>query len=129
GAIGPSDQRNAFGGTGAHDTLRVDNIDQASPESPFSWSLLPQVDAEDWKLGNSFTFFSGIHDGYRRLPDPVLHRRSIFHLHGEYWLVRDIAEGAAEQDLEIFWLFAPDMDQLASEWTLVASSEDDKLVV
>jgi hypothetical protein len=86
------------------------------------------VRAEDWKLGNLFTFFSGVHDGYRRLPDPVLHRRSIFHLHGEYWLVRDIAEGAAEHDLETFWHFAPDVDLHASKGTLIASSENEGLV-
>jgi hypothetical protein len=87
------------------------------------------VRAEDWVAGRSFTFFSGVHDGYSRLPDPVLHRRSIFHLHGEYWLVRDIAEGAAEHDLELFWHFAPGVVLQAGEAALIASSEDEQLAV
>jgi hypothetical protein len=127
--ISLGDERNEFRGTGAHNTLRVDKSDQAVPESPFSWSSLPQVRAEDWVAGRSFTFFSGVHDGYSRLPDPVLHRRSIFHLHGEYWLVRDIAEGAAEHDLELFWHFAPGVVLQAGEAALIASSEDEQLAV
>ena len=127
--ISVGDERNAFRGTCAHNTLCVDKSDQAVPESPFSWSSLPQVRAEDWVAGRSFTFFSGVHDGYSRLPDPVLHRRSIFHLHGEYWLVRDIAEGAAEHDLELFWHFAPNVALQASDAALIASSEDEQLAV
>jgi len=126
--ISADEERNAFRGTGAHNTLRIDKLDQAVPEGPFSWSSLPEVRAEDWIAGHSFTFFSGVHDGYRRLPDPVLHRRSIFHLHGEYWLVRDIAEGAGEHELELFWHFAPDVEVTASEGALIASSGDERLV-
>ncbi len=126
--ISCGDERNRFRGTGAHNTLRVDRTDQALPRGPFSWSSLPEVRAEEWRLGNSFTFFSGVHDGYRRLPDPVLHRRSIFHLHGEYWLLRDLAEGAAEHDLEIFWHFAPGVDLREHEGTLIANFEDEKVI-
>ena len=126
--IGADDERNKFRGTGAHNTLRLDKLDQAVPQSPFSWSSLPEVRAEDWIAGHFFTFFSGVHDGYRRLPDPVLHRRSIFHLHGEYWLVRDIAEGMAEHELELFWHFAADVEVSASEGALTARSGDERLV-
>ena len=47
------------------------------------------VSAEQWIAGSIFTFFSGSHTGYRRLADPVIHRRMIFSLHGEYWLVAE----------------------------------------
>jgi hypothetical protein len=126
--ISPDDERNAFRGTAAHNTLRVDGLDQAVPESPFSWSSLPEVSAADWVPGRSFTFFSGVHDGYRRLPDPVLHRRSIFHLHGEYWVVRDVAEGTSEHDLKIFWHFMADVKLSACDDGLIASSGDERLV-
>lgn len=106
--ISAGDERSQFRGTGAHNTLRVDGLDQAVPGNPFSWTALPEVSVEKWVAGSIFTFFSGSHTGYRRLPDPVLHRRMIFHLHGEYWLVRDIAEGTGIHDLEIFWHFDTD---------------------
>ena len=44
----------------------------------FAWSSIPNVRAETWVNGRTFDFFVGSHDGYRRLPDPVLHRRSVF---------------------------------------------------
>jgi hypothetical protein len=117
-------ERNQFRGTAAHNTVRVDKLDQAVPEGPFSWSSLPEVSAEQWVRGSGFTLFSGSHTGYRRLPDPVLHRRTIFHLHGEYFLVRDVMEGPGMHDLEIFWHFAPGLKLAASENTLIADSEE-----
>jgi hypothetical protein len=130
--VSAGDERSQFRGTGAHNTLRVDGLDQATAVNAFSWTDLPEVSAEAWVTGSIFTFFSGSHTGYRRLPDPVLHRRMIFHLHGEYWLVRDIAEGAGFHDLEIFWHIAPDVNVAVSASTVTvhpASGHGEKLVL
>ena len=134
--VSAEDERNQFRSTGAHNTLRVDGLDQAVPGNPFSWTSLPEVSVEKWVAGSIFTFFSGSHTGYRRLPDPVLHRRMIFYLrgqlHGEYWLVRDIAEGAGLHDLEISWHFAADVNVAVAQSALTvhpASGQDEKLVL
>jgi hypothetical protein len=103
-------ERNQFRGTGAHNTLSVDDLDQAVPEGPFAWSLLPRIRTDCWTEGKTFTLFAGNHDGYSRLPDPVLHRRSVFHLHGGFWLVRDAVEGRQTHQLMLSWHFAPDLD-------------------
>jgi len=122
--ISPDDERNQFRGTAAHNTLRVDKLDQAIPDTPFSWRALPNVRTERWQCGSGFTFFAGSHSGYQRLDDPVLHRRMIFHLHGEYWLIRDLAAGGGVHDLELFWHFASDID-LTSSTNLVTASKRD----
>ena len=134
--VSAEDERNQFRGTGAHNTLRVDGLDQAVPGNPFSWTSLPEVSVEKWVAGSIFTFFSGSHTGYQRLTDTVLHRRMILHLrghlHGEYWLVRDIAEGAGVHDLEIFWHFAADVNLGVAQSALTvhpASGQDEKLVL
>jgi hypothetical protein len=127
--IGEGNERNQFRGTRAHNTLRIDKLDQAVPEGPFRWSSLPQSNATEWVSGETFTFFSGYHDGYKRLADPVLHRRAIFHLHGEYWLVRDTVEGSASHQLELYWHLAPDLNVAASPGVLIASSQDEKLLL
>jgi hypothetical protein len=101
--------RDDFRGTGAHNTLRVDGLDQAIPEGPFAWSSIPKVSAETWFNGQTFDFFEGSHDGYLRLPEPVLHRRSVFHVKGGLWIVRDVMEGQGSHLLETFWHFAPDL--------------------
>ncbi len=101
------DERDKFRGTGAHNTLRVDELDQAQPDGPFAWKMLPSVHADSWISGDTFSFFSGHHEGYLRLSDPVVHRRFVFHLYENFWLVRDVAEGNASHLLETFWHFHP----------------------
>jgi len=107
--------RDQFRGTAAHNTLRIDGIDQAIIHGPFSWESLPDVRTEEWIAAARFDFFSGMHDGYTRLADPVVHRRIIFNLHGEYWLVRDVAEGKAAHELELSWHFAPELQVSATD--------------
>jgi hypothetical protein len=105
----PAD-RNVFRGTGAHNTLRVDGVDQAVADEPFSWTHIPATQAENWIVGKTFTYFVGSHNGYTRLADPVVHRRHVLNIAGGLWLVRDVALGRAEHELEIRWHFAPDLD-------------------
>ncbi len=105
----PAD-RNTLRGTGAHNTLRVDGADQAEADGPFSWIHIPATKAENWIAGKSFTYFVGSHNGYARLADPVLHRRHVLKIAGGVWLVRDVALGRTEHELEIRWHFAPDLE-------------------
>jgi hypothetical protein len=121
--------RDQFRGTGAHNTLRVDNLDQAVPQGPFSWTSLPDVKADEWITGPRFDLFFGNHTGYARLSDPVIHRRAIFHLHGEYWLVRDIADGKGLHDLEVSWHFAPELQVSTSSVGFTASQLDGESLV
>jgi len=107
--IGPGDERNRFRGTRAHNTLSVDGLDQAEPAGPFAWTSIPRTQTDLWITGTSFTLFAGSHSGYERLPEPVRHRRFVFHLHGSFWLVRDVAEGSGSHLLETSWHFAPDL--------------------
>jgi len=104
--------RDTFRGTGAHNTVRVDGVDQAVADEPFSWTHIPTVQAEKWIVGKSFTYFAGSHNGYARLADPVLHRRHVLNLKGAggLWLVRDVALGKKEHELEIRWHFASDLE-------------------
>jgi hypothetical protein len=108
--IGPSGERNRFRGTRAHNTLAVDGLDQAKPEGPFAWSSIPNTQTDLWITGTNFTLFAGSHSGYEQLPEPVRHRRFVFHLHGSFWLVRDVADGTGSHLLETSWHFAPGLE-------------------
>jgi hypothetical protein len=116
-----SAERNFFRGTGAHNTMRVDGLDQAVPEGPFAWSSLPNVSTEAWVCGNNFELFLGYHDGYRRLLDPVTHRRLILHVHGGFWFIHDHAEGRLDHELEVAWHFSSDMNVSQREGTFLVS--------
>lgn len=98
-------ERNRFRGTSAHNTLQVDGCDQAEPAGPFAWRELPKVTAERWITGRTFDLFVGSHNGYYRLPQPVVHRRWVFGLKGRFWLVRDLALGEGAHRLDLFWHF------------------------
>ena len=123
--VSGGEDRNRFRGTGAHNTLRIDSLDQAVPEGPFEWSSIPTVHADTWLNGETFDFFVGSHDGYCRLPDPVLHRRFVFHVKGGLWFVRDVAEGKGNHLLETFWHFAPDFEVREERGILLAASSPD----
>ena len=115
-------ERDLFRGTGAHNTLRVDNLDQAVSEGQFAWRSVPHANAETWLTGQTFDFFAGSHDGYRRLSNPVLHLRSVFHVKGGFWFVRDVAEGQGKHLLETFWHFAPDLEVTGERGLILAKS-------
>lgn len=127
--ISNNDERNQFRGTAAHNTLRVDKLDQAVPDTPFSWRDLPNVRTERWEAGHGFTLFEGCHDGYTRLAEPVLHRRTIFYLHGDYWLIRDVADGRGDHELELFWHFAPEVNVAVARDTVVAKGHGRELAL
>ncbi len=120
--IGSGDERSTFRGTRAHNTLSVDGLDQAVPRGPFAWSSLPKTRVDSWIAAPAVTLFEGSHSGYERLPQPVRHRRFVFHIHDGFWLVRDLAEGSGSHFLETSWHFAPDLEVSAQRKAFVAAS-------
>jgi hypothetical protein len=105
--ISDTDDRDRFRSTAAHNTVRLDQQDQAVPDGPFGWNSIPEVGAELWSHGETFDLFVGRHNGYARLADPVIHRRFVFHSRGGPWLIRDVVEGSEIHEVEAAWHFAP----------------------
>jgi len=101
--VGKDSERNRFRGTRAHNTMAVDGLPQAEPKGPFAWTKLPRVAAEGWIKGRTFDLFVGSHDGYTRLPNPVLHRRWVFSLKSLFWVVRDLSLGTGKHQLDFYW--------------------------
>ncbi|MDT9110874.1 heparinase II/III domain-containing protein, partial [Escherichia coli] len=69
--------RDYFRGTSAHNTVRVDGEDQSVIGGNFMWLQKANACCDVWETTSTRDFFVGSHDGYLRLPDGVLHRRSI----------------------------------------------------
>jgi hypothetical protein len=90
--------------------MAVDGMDQAVPGDPFSWTAIPTTRVENWCAGKTFSYFSGSHDGYTRLADPVTCRRSVVRINGGSCLVRDVALGQREHELAVPWHFASDLE-------------------
>lgn len=69
--------RDYFRGTAAHNTVRVDGMDQSRSGGKFMWLEKAQTRCSHWSSTSERETFEAWHDGYRRLPDPVVHRRRI----------------------------------------------------
>ena len=52
-------ERERFRGTRSHNTLCVDEVDQAIPAGPFAWEGIPEVSTDFWLAGETFSFFRG----------------------------------------------------------------------
>jgi hypothetical protein len=115
--------RSAFRGTAAHNTLKVDGQDQAVEIGPFSWSSIPTSKTRRWINSDSFDLFDGEHNGYERLPDPVIHRRIVLRVKGAFWLVRDVVTGREIHSMEIFWYLAPEFCANVEDGRVRASAD------
>jgi len=71
------DWRLYFRKTQAHNTLTVDDACQSVSSGPFMWSQHANAQQIDWQDNDKIARTCGEHDGYRRLPDPVIHKRTV----------------------------------------------------
>ena len=69
--------RDYFRSTSAHNTLAVDDLDQSVMTGPFMWEKHAQTHCLNWQPTPLGGIVVGEHNGYRRLPSPVTHRRSV----------------------------------------------------
>ncbi len=105
--VGPGNERRYFRGTGAHNTVQVDGLDQMEASGPFPWDSDAPVEVERWIERGGFALLSAKHLGYARLDPPVVHRRKVFQLGGRFWFVLDIVEGAGQHQVDVRWRLAP----------------------
>lgn len=99
--------RDYFRGTSAHNTVRVDGIDQSESGGNFMWLRKANARCENWESDQNRDCLAASHDGYAHLPDPVIHRRKIEFLKKEgVILVEDILECVKEHTIELSWHFA-----------------------
>jgi uncharacterized heparinase superfamily protein len=99
--------RDFFRGTSAHSTVTVDGASQAAPAGSFAWKNRPKVRLRRWQSTETFDFADAEHDGYRRLRDPVVHRRRVLFVKPRYWVVVDDLDGSDRHRVELRFQFAP----------------------
>lgn len=69
--------RDFFRSTPAHNTLRVDGIDQSSIVSDFMYKNFYNIKRIGFDENTERILWSAGHDGYKRLKDPVFHKRDV----------------------------------------------------
>ncbi len=99
--------RDYFRGTSAHNTVRVDGVDQSLIGGNFLWLKHAKAWCEQWESDVDRDYFAGAHDGYQSLPDPVLHQRAIdFDRASRVLRVTDTLTCKGVHQVELFWHFA-----------------------
>lgn len=69
--------RNYLRSTRAHNCVVVDDVDQSEMLGPFLWGTRANAHCLRWEPQSQGGSVSGEHDGYTRLADPVIHRRTL----------------------------------------------------
>jgi hypothetical protein len=98
-----------FRGTAAHNTIRIDGLDQSEAGGPALWLHKARSACSLWLSSAAKDSFEGWHDGYMRLPDPVKHRRLLeLDKKARRLVVEDRLEMEDEHDVELFFHCAQD---------------------
>jgi Heparinase II/III-like protein/Heparinase II/III N-terminus len=69
--------REYFRSTRAHNTVVIDGADQSVMLGPFMWGARARARCLRWEPRPDGGAVAGEHDGYTRLGDPVMHRRTL----------------------------------------------------
>jgi hypothetical protein len=95
--------RDHFRSTRAHNTVAVDGLDQCVFWGPFRVAYPPEARLLEWSEKGAV----GEHEGYRRLKNPLLHRRSIEKKGKGEWELWDHFTGRGEHEFTCSLQFAP----------------------
>jgi heparinase II/III-like protein len=96
--------RSYFRGTAAHNTVRVDGLDQSHSGGNFMWLRRAGAGCSLWRPTAERDVFEGWHTGYLRLADPVMHRRRItLEKRTRRVVIEDTLQMSAAHDVEIFF--------------------------
>jgi heparinase II/III-like protein len=93
-----------FRGTSAHNTVRIDGVDQSEQGGDFLWLRKARAHCGAARISATVETLEGWHDGYLRLADPVEHRRRLtLEKRARSLTIEDRLEMSGEHDVEIFF--------------------------
>ena len=117
--------RDFFRSTPAHNTIAVDEQDQAVRVDWFKWRELPQVKLEKSVSLGAMDYAVAAHHGYERLAQPVVHRRHVVFTKPDYWFITDELSGQGRHRIKVFFHFAPgiSVECMESGWLATKGSE------
>ncbi|MYM90976.1 heparinase [Rugamonas sp. FT82W] len=99
--------RDYFRSTAAHNTVCVDHQDQSEIGGNFMWLRKANARLLAHQPSGPVQRFEGEHDGYKRLADPVIHRRVVeFDTNRNTLVVKDILQCRAQHHVALHWQLA-----------------------
>jgi Heparinase II/III-like protein/Heparinase II/III N-terminus len=116
--------RRYFRGTSAHNTVMVDGEDQSLFAGPFLWLQHAEATVEEFTCLPDLQVLAARHDGYRRLADPVQHRRSWrYDTKGATLTVDDELFCSGTHSAQILWHFAPECEVTYADRLITAARD------
>lgn len=104
------DWRRFFRGSRAHNVIVVDEEDQSILLDSRRVYRAAKATLHQWLSNDSFDFVDGSHDGYTRLPEPIIHRRQVFFVKPEYWVVIDLLTGQGRHCFDLYFHLMPNVE-------------------
>ena len=124
---GVPEHRAYFKGTRAHNTICIDNLDQARQLTGFVWDKPYKANLTDSKEDETGLFLKATHNGYSRLKHPVIHTRDFFVSNQNFCLITDSFSGKGIHEFELNFHLHPDVVvEFRNEW-LVLNNQEEKI--
>jgi heparinase II/III-like protein len=102
--------RGYFRSTRAHNALVVDGLDQSVMLGSFMWGPRARARCIAWEPRNQGGKVIGEHDGYTRLADPVLHRRTLeLDEHSRILTIQDDIVAGGPHEIAAYFHLAEDV--------------------
>lgn len=120
-------ERHLFRSTAYHSTVGIDGAEQNTirEDAPFVIGDEAHPRGLRWDSDPETDVVVAEHDGYQRLAQPVVHRRSItFHKRDRLWLIEDDFTGSGEHELTTRFHFNSGLE--VNEYNQVAALAHDK---
>ncbi len=108
GAAGHREWQEFLEKTSAHSTLLVDGVAPGAAwgDGGTRREAAPRAVLRQWSRNERFELADAQHDGYRVLPQPVLHRRRVLFVKRAYWVLIDDVQGSGRHRFDLIFQLA-----------------------
>jgi uncharacterized heparinase superfamily protein len=106
---GDQQLRRYFKGTRSHNTVTIDEFDQAEQLTSFVWGKPYTVKWSCKRNNSNQQYIVANHNGYCRLSAPVTHVRELLWVDEETFLIVDTFEGSGKHTFELNFHLHPDV--------------------
>jgi len=106
-------ERQRFRSTAYHSTVEVDEVEQSTTDEAMPFVIGDEAHPRviDWLSDAETDVLIAEHAGYQRLPQPLIHRRTVrFEKRRRFWVVEDELTGAGTHDFAFRFHFAPELE-------------------
>ncbi|MCJ7603810.1 MAG: heparinase II/III family protein [Desulfobulbaceae bacterium] len=119
---GSREKRKYFKGTRAHNTVTIDGQDQAFQLTGFIWDK-PYNVIYRREERHGLTIYHAMHDGYKRLADPVCHSRKLVEVKRDTFIIIDTFSGEGNHLYELNFHLHPEvLCEKKGDWWQLAKS-------